>query len=109
LGLRGGAVTDNWRKLHNEELCDFCTSQNTDRNKIQEDEMGRACGMHRGKQYACRDSVEKLNKRDHLEYEEHTKLGRKEIEWEGVVKVKFTLEQAMKAHRGNSGIALLFL
>jgi hypothetical protein len=27
----------------------------------------------------------------------------------GKVKVKFSLEQAMKAHRGSKGIALLFL
>jgi hypothetical protein len=29
--------------------------------------------------------------------------------WSCSVKVKFTLEQAMKAQRGSTGIALLFL
>jgi hypothetical protein len=30
-------------------------------------------------------------------------------EWQGKVKVKFSLEQAMKAQRGSRGIAVLFL
>jgi len=31
------------------------------------------------------------------------------FQYNGKVKVKFTLEQARKAQRGNTGVALLFL
>jgi hypothetical protein len=38
-------MTGRYRKIHNEELHNLCSSQNITSYQIKEDEMGRACGM----------------------------------------------------------------
>ena len=45
-------MTEEWRKLHNEELNDLYSSPNTDRVKIEKNEMGWACSTYaRGETY----------------------------------------------------------
>ena len=45
-GPRRYEVTEEWRRLHNEELNDFYSSPNTVRDKIEKNEMGWACGAY---------------------------------------------------------------
>jgi len=46
-GPKRDDITGEWRKLHNEELNDFCSAANIIQ-VIKKNEMGRTCGMYRG-------------------------------------------------------------
>ena len=46
-GPKRDKATGEWRKLHNEELCDLYSLPNIVR-KIEKNEMGRACGAYGG-------------------------------------------------------------
>ena len=52
-GPKRDEVTGEWRKLHNEELNDLCSSANIVR-VIKKNEMGRTCGMCRGENRCIR-------------------------------------------------------
>ena len=49
-GPKRDEVTEEWRKLHNEELNDLYSLPNIVRvvREIETNEMGRACGAYRG-------------------------------------------------------------
>jgi hypothetical protein len=61
-------VAGRCRRLHNEELHNFCASPNIIRvMKTRRDEIGRACSMHRRDAKHVRFWSEKLKGRDHSE------------------------------------------
>jgi hypothetical protein len=48
-GPKRDAVTGEWRRLHNKELCDLYSLPNTySGDQIKKNEMCRACGMYGG-------------------------------------------------------------
>jgi polynucleotide 5'-kinase involved in rRNA processing len=48
-GPKRDEVTEEWRKLHNEELSDLCSSPNIFGVKIKKNEMGGACSTYGGR------------------------------------------------------------
>jgi hypothetical protein len=48
-GLKRAEVTKHWRKLHNEDLRNLCSSPSIIR-MIKEDGMGRACSTNGGEE-----------------------------------------------------------
>jgi hypothetical protein len=51
-GPKRDEVTGDWRKLHNEELHNVCSSPNIINDKVKVDEMGRT-GSTNGGEEAC--------------------------------------------------------
>jgi len=49
-GPKRDGVTEEWRKLHNEELNDLCSSSIFLGNKIEKNEMGGACSAYGGQE-----------------------------------------------------------
>ena len=49
-GPKRDGVTGEWRKLHNEELKDLLLAQYCAGDKIEKNEMGRACGTYGGRE-----------------------------------------------------------
>jgi len=51
-GPKWDEVTGEWRKLHNKELNDLCSSPNIVGVKIEKNEMGGACSTY-GEEESC--------------------------------------------------------
>jgi hypothetical protein len=50
-GPNSDEVTGQWRKLHNEELCDFVPfAKYNDNNQVEKDEMGGPCSAKGGEE-----------------------------------------------------------
>jgi hypothetical protein len=76
-GPRRDEVTGEWRKLHNEELNDLFT-QYCSGDKIENNEMGRACSTYGEGRGLYRDLVGKP--------ERNRPLGRPRLRWEDSIK-----------------------
>ena len=53
-GPKRDGVTGEWRKLHNEELNDVLLTQYCAGDKMEKNEMGRACGTYGGRGEVCK-------------------------------------------------------
>jgi len=73
-GPKREEVTVEWRKLHNEELTQYCSGDKIDKN-----EMGGSCNMHGERRGAYRELV--------LRPEGKRPLGRPRCRWEDNIKM----------------------
>jgi hypothetical protein len=54
-GLKRDEVTEGWRKLHNQELCDLYSSPSIiNNNQVEEDDMSGSCSANGEKRNAYR-------------------------------------------------------
>jgi hypothetical protein len=85
------AVTEEWRRLYNEELCDVLLSPNVVGDQSKENEMGGTCSMYEKRRVAYRNLMGGVREGDHMEDSG--------IDWRKILK------WALKKWDGRHGLA----